>query len=156
MPTVPGNTTLKMISHNTLLTADEGGEAAFIKAREMGISIVRIDIRYSQMATPGGWQWETGEPNRWNDLLDPSLRWTKEHGMRTLVNLIAYQAPLHSLVDMKKAWKKHCVAAGRRPRVLDHRDLALWAGWAAGNGVDIDTPSPRDYTRTLLDRLAEG
>ncbi len=148
---------LKMVSHNVLRTEDEGGETAFVKAKEMGISIVRMDIRYRQMATSDGWQWDAGEGNRWNDLLEPSLRWTREHGMRTLVNLIAYQVPSHSLAVMNRAWQDHVEAAsGRRPGKLSSRDCALWAGWAAGNGVDPGAPSPRDYTEALLDMLAQG
>jgi hypothetical protein len=147
-PPVP----LKMISHNGLRTEAEGGETAFMRAREMGISIVRFDFRYHQLATPGGgWLWDTDESNRWTDLLEPSLRWTKEHGMRTLVNLLAYKVPAHSMAPLNEAWKAH-----RGKRRLRDRDTALWAAWAAGNGIDVGAPTPKDYTEALIDRLAEG
>ncbi len=153
----PDPSTLKMVSHNVHRTRSEGGETAFIKAKQMGISLVRMDIRYRQMAIPDGWQWDSGEGTRWNDLLEPSLMGTREHGMKTLVNLIAYHVPPYSLAGVNRAWQDHVEAvSGRRPGKLDSRDLALWAGWAAGNGVDLDAPSPRDYTEALLDRLAEG
>jgi hypothetical protein len=143
---------MKMVSHNDLWTEAKGGETAFVKAKEMGISLVRLDFRYHQLAkVGGGWQWDDGESNRWNDLLDPSLRWTKEHGMRTLINLLAYKVPSHSVADMNRAWRS---ASGRGR--LNERNCALWTAWAAGNGVDLDPPSPVDYTEALIDRLADG
>ena len=153
-------TPIKMVSHNHLRTEDEGGETAFIKAREMGISLIRYDFRYRQLATAEhGWQWDTSETNRWNDLLDPSLRWTKKYGMRTLVNLLAYSAPSHSMKAMNERWTEHWAAlpgSKRKPRTLNGRECALFSAWAEGNGVDLDTPGPKAFTEALLDRLAEG
>jgi hypothetical protein len=146
---------LKLISHNHLLSQVDGGETAFIKAKEMGVSIVRYDFRWHQLATEAGWQWDTSDSNRWNDLLEPSLGWTKEHGMRTLVNLLAYSVPPGTIGGMNEAWRDHWASHGRsRPRELGERDCALWAAWADGHGVDL--PSPREYTEALLDRLATG
>jgi hypothetical protein len=140
-----------MVSHNHLRTEAEGGETAFVKAAEMGVSLVRYDFRYRRMATAGGgWQWDTTEANRWNDLLAPALRWTKEHGMRTLVNLLAYSPPAHSMAELNERWQEHWGTSS----TLDTRDAALWAAWADGHGIDV--PSPREYTEALIDRLAEG
>ena len=142
---------LKMVSHNVLLTEAEGGETAFARAEGMGIDIVRYDFRYHRLTTPDGWQWETTSANRWNDLLEPSLRWTRAHGMRTLVNLLTYKVPPHSREAMNATWHEH---TGRGP--LDERDCALWASWASGHGVDPGGPSPRDFAEALVDRLAFG
>lgn len=159
----PDKGPLKMVSHNTLLTIDEGGETAFIKAREMGISLVRYGFQYHQMDTDKAdrWLWDSTDSNRWNDLMDPALRWTKEHGMRTLVNLIAYKPPSYCLEEMRGKWEEHWAAfsgSRRRPRALSQRDCALWASWADGNGVDeyFQDQSPRAYAEALLGRLAEG
>ena len=88
---------LKLLSHNVHLTEAQGGEEAFARMELMGIDLVRMDLRYRQMATAGGWQWNAGGDTRWATLLEPSLKWTREHGMRTLVNLIAYQVPGHAM-----------------------------------------------------------
>ena len=143
---------VKMVSHNNLLNADEGGETAFIKAAEMGISLVRFDFRWHQLTTDEGWMWDSPGPNRWTEVLEPSLRWTKEHGMRTLVNLLTYKPRSESLEAMNTAWEAH---SGSR-RTLDARHSALWAAWAAKHGVDPGAPSPRDFAEALVDKLAEG
>lgn len=142
---------LKVITHNHLLPEEDGGEEALVRAAEMGIDLVRIDLRWRHMDTPEGWLWEAEGPNRWTDLVEPALRWTREHGMRTVVNLLAYKAPSHSMTAMNGAWE-----ARTGQRALDGRDCALWAAWAAGNGVDLGAPTPREFTRALLSRLAEG
>jgi hypothetical protein len=142
---------LKMVSHNMLLPEAEGGETALVKAAEMGVDLVRYDFRYHRLTTPGGWQWDATGSNRWNDLLEPVLRWTRQHGMRTLVDLLAYKVPPHCRGAMNAKWREHGGSGD-----LDERDCTLWAAWAAANGVDLGVPTPRDFAEALVDRLAQG
>jgi hypothetical protein len=114
----------------------------------MGVSYIRYDFRWRRLSTENGWLWNIAGPNRWNDLLEPSLKWTKQHGMRTLVNLLAYKPPRHARTALNAAWQQH---SGQGP--LDDRDLALWAAWAAGNGIALGVPSPKDYAEALVDAL---
>jgi len=142
---------IKMISHNVLRTAAEDGETALIKAKEMGISIVRIDMRWNHLYKDGDWIWNHPEPNTWTDLLEPALKWTKRHEMRTLINLLAFKAPSDSMVRLNDRWKHH--SGWFR---LNERKAALWAAWATGQGIDLGVPSPKDFTEALMGKLAAG
>ena len=144
---------LKLVSHNHLVPEAEGGETAFAKAAAMGASLVRYDFRFHQLvAEDGRWQWDAGTGRRWCELLEPSLRWTKAHGMRTLVNLLPYQPPKEFARVVKGAWRQRRQGAGD----IDDRDAALFSAWAAGRGIDLGVPSPKDFTEALVDRLARG
>jgi len=143
---------LKMVSHNHLLKAAEGGKKALDRAASMGIDLVRIDMRWSWMCENGTYLFNQPAPNRWHDYVEPTLRWTKEHGMRTLVNLLAFKAPprahLHAL---NAAWRSFSGGVE-----LDERDAALWSAWAAANGVPAGAPTQKDYVEALVDHLAAG
>ena len=141
----------KMISHNVLLSETEGGKTALVKAKDMGISIVRIDMRWSHLYKNGDWLWNSPGPNTWTESLEPTLKWTKEEGMQTLINLLAFKAPSDSMDKLRNTWK-----ANSGLWHLNERKAALWAAYAAGQGIALGTPTPRDFTEALMAKLDAG
>ncbi|NIP36825.1 MAG: hypothetical protein GWN18_17805, partial [Thermoplasmata archaeon] len=77
----------------------------------------------------------------WNGKLEPALRWTRELGMRTMVNLLAYKVPSASREALRAKWEEMDVEG-----IPDDRDLALFAAWAAANDIDLGVPTPKEFT----------
>jgi hypothetical protein len=165
-----GGTTPKMLSHNVLLPAPNG-QVAFQKASAMNINSVRYDFSWNALEKNGVYSWNAyNDPNKpddnlWYDILDPTLKWTKQYSMSTVAVIKCNGIPGDKYNYLRSwyenAWFNYCKDLSSNPPPPGWgsntylQKSALWADWLYWNGL-LSSGCAYNYIDALLDKFHTG